>query len=147
MPLVRVPRTLPKILAPGEVDRLLAALRTAPGYGRWCWRWFWAGCGAARCSACGWPMCGSATGALFVAEGKGGHQRVIPVAGRFLQALGDYLQTSAPAAPRTDRLFVVLKGPRRGSRCRPRAWMRSWPAPAAAPGSSTRPATSCATPA
>jgi integrase len=28
VPLVRVPRTLPKILAPGEVDRLLAALRT-----------------------------------------------------------------------------------------------------------------------
>src|SRR5438034_3118428 len=28
VPLVRVPRPLPKILAPGEVDRLLAALRT-----------------------------------------------------------------------------------------------------------------------
>ena len=28
VPLVRVPRTLPKVLAPGEVDRLLGALRT-----------------------------------------------------------------------------------------------------------------------
>ena len=28
VPLVRVPRTLPRILAPGEVDRLVAALRT-----------------------------------------------------------------------------------------------------------------------
>ena len=29
VPLVRVPRTLPRILSPGEVDALLAALRTA----------------------------------------------------------------------------------------------------------------------
>ena len=51
---------------------------------------------------------------LFAAEGKGGHQRVIPVADRFLAVLGDYLHDERPAASSTDRLFVVLKGPRRG---------------------------------
>jgi integrase len=36
------------------------------------------------------------------------------VAGRFLRALGDYLHDERPAAAPTDRVFVVLKGPRRG---------------------------------
>lgn len=48
---------------------------------------------------------------LFDAEGKGGHQRVIPVADRFLGALGDYLHDERPATASTDRVFVVLKGP------------------------------------
>lgn len=51
---------------------------------------------------------------LFVAEGKGGHHRVLPVADRFLAAVGDYLHDERPAGAPTDRLFVVLKGPRRG---------------------------------
>lgn len=51
---------------------------------------------------------------LFIAEGKGGHHRVIPVADRFLRALGNYLHDERPAAAVTERLFVVLKGPRRG---------------------------------
>jgi len=51
---------------------------------------------------------------LFVAEGKGGHQRVVPVADRFFGALGGYLHTERPKAASTDRVFVVLKGPRRG---------------------------------
>jgi site-specific recombinase XerC len=44
VPLVRVPRTLPRVLDPSEVDRLFAALRT----GRWSRPWCWAGYGAAR---------------------------------------------------------------------------------------------------
>jgi integrase/recombinase XerD len=54
--LVRVPRTLPKILSPSEVDRLLAALRT--GTVRWCSL----GCVAARCWVCGSVTCRWATG-------------------------------------------------------------------------------------
>ena len=50
---------------------------------------------------------------LFVAEGKGGHQRVVPIADRFFAAVGDYLVDERPTTD-TDRLFVVLKGPRRG---------------------------------
>jgi site-specific recombinase XerD len=51
---------------------------------------------------------------LVIVEGKGGHHRVVPAGGRFFAALGDYLHDERPAAAPTDRVFVVLKGPRRG---------------------------------
>jgi site-specific recombinase XerD len=50
---------------------------------------------------------------LAVTEGKGGHHRIVPVANRFFDALGAYLHDERPATT-TDRVFVVLKGPRRG---------------------------------
>jgi site-specific recombinase XerD len=51
---------------------------------------------------------------LVVVAGKGGHHRVVPAANRFFEALGCYLHQERPAAAATDRVFVVLKGPRRG---------------------------------
>ena len=51
---------------------------------------------------------------LAVVEGKGGHHRVVPAADRFFEELGAYLHSERPAAVATDRVFVVLKGPRRG---------------------------------
>jgi site-specific recombinase XerD len=51
---------------------------------------------------------------VFVVEGKGGHHRVVPIANRFFDALGDYLHDERPGTATTDRLFVALKGPRRG---------------------------------
>ena len=51
---------------------------------------------------------------LVIAEGKGGQHRVVPAANRFFGALGDYLHAERPPDARTDRVFVVLKGPRRG---------------------------------
>ena len=39
---------------------------------------------------------------------------MVPVANRFFDALGAYLHDERPANARTDRVFVVLKGPRRG---------------------------------
>jgi integrase/recombinase XerD len=39
---------------------------------------------------------------------------VVPVANRFFDALGSHLHDEPPANARTDRVFVVLKGPRRG---------------------------------
>jgi site-specific recombinase XerD len=112
VPLVRVPRTLPKILAPAEVDRLLDALRTrrdramvlAMVLG-----------GLRRCEVLGLRLedLGVGDKRLFVAEGKGGHQRVVPIADRFFAAAGDYLRAERPTVS-TNRLFVVLKGPRRG---------------------------------
>jgi site-specific recombinase XerD len=111
-PLVRVPRTLPKILSPGEVTTLLAALRThrdramvlAMVLG-----------GLRRCEVLGLHVPDVRVGdrSLFVAEGKGGHQRVVPVANAFFAAVGDYLREERPATS-TDRVFVALKGPRRG---------------------------------
>jgi integrase/recombinase XerD len=113
VPLVRVPRTLPKILAPAEVDRLLDALRTDRDKAMVLAMVL---AGLRRCEVLGLRMADVRVGdrRLFVVEGKGGHQRVVPVAGRFLQVLGDYLHDERPATASTDRLFVVLKGPRRG---------------------------------
>ena len=51
---------------------------------------------------------------LFVAEGKGGRQRLVPVSARFFTSLGAYLEHERPAASPTSRVFVVLKQPRRG---------------------------------
>jgi len=51
---------------------------------------------------------------LFVASGKGGRERIVPVSGRFFEALGRYLESERPSGGATDRCFVVLKGPRRG---------------------------------
>jgi site-specific recombinase XerD len=113
VPLVRVPRTLPKILDPGEVDALVGALRTqrdramvlAMVLG-----------GLRRCEVLGLRLADLWVGErrVFIAEGKGGHQRVVPIADRFFGAVGDYLHDERPRPSATDRVFVVLKGPRRG---------------------------------
>jgi integrase/recombinase XerD len=39
---------------------------------------------------------------------------VVPAANRFFGALGSYLHDERPCDAGTDRVFVVLKGPRRG---------------------------------
>ena len=51
---------------------------------------------------------------VFIAEGKGGRQRLIPVSGQFFAAVAAYLDTERPPGTGSDRVFVVLKGPRRG---------------------------------
>jgi site-specific recombinase XerD len=51
---------------------------------------------------------------VFIAEGKAGRQRLIPVSGRFFTAVAAYLDAERPARASTGRVFVVLKGPRRG---------------------------------
>ncbi len=51
---------------------------------------------------------------VFVAEGKGGRQRIVPVSARFFSTVAAYYDTERPRTSTTDRIFVVLKGPRRG---------------------------------
>jgi site-specific recombinase XerD len=51
---------------------------------------------------------------LFVAEGKGGHQRLVPISSPFFATLRASLDTERPADATTERVFVVLKGPHRG---------------------------------
>jgi site-specific recombinase XerD len=113
VPLVRVPRTLPKILSPVEVNALVGALRTdrdramvfAMVLG-----------GLRRCEVLGLRLgdVQVAERSLFIAEGKGGHQRVIPISNMFFAAVGDYLRGERPRDADTDRVFVTLKGPTRG---------------------------------
>jgi site-specific recombinase XerD len=114
VPLVRTPRTLPRILAPAQVDVLLAALRT--------WRdramveAMVLG-GLRRCEGLGLRLADLdvAQRRVFIAEGKGGHQRLIPVSGRFFASVASYLDIERPAEADPDHVFVVLKGRRRGA--------------------------------
>ena len=113
MPLTRRTRKLPRILTPVEVDALTAALRThrdramvaAMVLG-----------GLRRCEVLGLRMedLRVAERRVFIADGKGGHQRLVPVSTRFFAAVAAYLDTERPAEGDTDRVFVVLKGPNRG---------------------------------
>jgi site-specific recombinase XerD len=113
VPLVRSPRTLPQILEPGEVDALTAALRThrdramvaAMVLG-----------GLRRCEVLGLRLGDLRVGErrVFIAEGKGGHQRLVPVSARFFTEVSTYLEAERPARAATDAVFTVLKGPRRG---------------------------------
>jgi site-specific recombinase XerD len=113
VPLLRTPRTLPRVLAPVEVDALLAALRThrdramvlAMLLG-----------GLRRCEVLGLRLHDVHAGErrLFVAAGKSGHQRIVPVSNRFFAALADYLSLERPEEADVERVFVVLRGPRRG---------------------------------
>jgi site-specific recombinase XerD len=51
---------------------------------------------------------------VFIVEGKGGHQRLVPVSERFFVSVAAYLHRERPAGCDSDRVFVVLKGPNRG---------------------------------
>jgi integrase/recombinase XerD len=99
VPLVRAPRTLPRVLDPAEVDALTAALRThrdramaaamVLGGLRWC------------------EVLGLRLGDLrfgerrvLVAEGKGGHRRLIPVSPRFFAEVSPtWRQSARPRRP------------------------------------------------
>jgi integrase/recombinase XerD len=112
-PLVRVPRTLPRILSPEEADRLVGALRRHRDRAMVLGMLL---AGLRRCEVLGLRLgdVQVADRRLMVVEGKGGHHRVVPAADRFFGELGAYLHGERPAAAATDKVFVVLKGPRRG---------------------------------
>lgn len=111
--LIPTPRTLPRVLSPGDVDDLMAAMRRhrdramveAMVLG-----------GLRRCEVLGLRLGDVNAGErrLFIAEGKGGRQRIVPVSARFFATLGHYLEDERPKTTATDRVFLVLKGPRRG---------------------------------
>jgi integrase/recombinase XerD len=110
---VRRPRMLPRVLSPVEVDRLLGALRMQRD------RAIVLGMllgGLRRCEVLGVRLGDVNPGErrLFVASGKGGRERIVPVCGWFFEALGAYLQFERPQGVSTDAVFLVLKGPRWG---------------------------------
>jgi site-specific recombinase XerD len=56
---------------------------------------------------CGWRICGVAERRVFIAEGKGGHQRLLPVSRRFFDHVAAYLECERPAGAAT----AVAGGP------------------------------------
>ncbi len=85
------------MLNPAEVTGLLAALRTSRDTAMVHAMLFG---GLRRCEALGLRLADVhlAGRRLFVADGKGGHQRIIPVSGQFFTALAAYLNRKT--APR-----------------------------------------------
>ena len=113
VPLIRTPRTLPRIVDPAEVDLLLAACRTLRDRGMFEAMVFG---GLRRCEVLGLRLddLDAAHRQIFIVEGKGGHQRQIPISRRWFSTVGDYLRIERPVEATTDQVFVVLKGQRRG---------------------------------
>ena len=131
-PLLRTPRTLPRVLGPGEVETALGAVNTARDRAMLLAMVLG---GLRRCEVLGLRVSDLSPGErrVFVAEGKGGHQRLIPISGQFFAAVGDYLDRERPRVTTigcsscfVDRGVVC--------RCRPPAWTRSSTVSASAPG-------------
>ncbi len=112
-PLIRTPRTLPRVLAPGDVIGLLGAVRR------------WRDRAMLEAMVLGGLRCCEVVGLrvedlqptqrrVFIADGKGGHQRVVPLSAQFFASVSNYLSTERPSGAVSDRLFVSLKGARRG---------------------------------
>jgi integrase/recombinase XerD len=110
-PLIR--RTLPRVLAPADAEAFMGALRMQRD--RAMVQVMLLG-GLRRCEVLGLrlPDLHSGERRVFVAEGKGGRQRIVPVSARLFSTVAAYYEAERPRTCGTDRVFVVLKGSRRG---------------------------------
>jgi site-specific recombinase XerD len=113
VPLVRPVRHLPRVLDPVEVTALVAALRKHRDRAIVEAMLL---AGLRRSETLGLRFTDVHWGQrrLFIADGKGGHQRLVPISSRFLTSLRAYLDDERPVDATTERVFVVLKGPNRG---------------------------------
>ena len=112
LPLVRGVRRLPRILDPDEIDALMGALRTerdpamtqAMVLG-----------GLRRCEVLGLRLGDLRLGEwrVLIREGKGGHERLVPLSPTFFSTAARYMDHERPETT-SDALFVALKGARRG---------------------------------
>jgi len=113
-PLIRTLRTLPKVLDPADVMSLLGAVRR------------WRDRAMIEAMVLGGLRCCEVIGLrledlqptnrrVFIADGKGGHQRLIPMSAQFFQSVSKYLSLERPSDSSSDALFVVLKSARAGS--------------------------------
>lgn len=113
VPLLRAPRTLPRIIPPAVATAFLTALRTqrdramaeAMLFG-----------GLRRGEVLGLRLRDIQPGEhrVFVTAGKGGHQRVVPISPRFFATLAAYLTEERPTTD-VEQVFVVFKGSHRGA--------------------------------
>ena len=119
VPLVRAVRPLPQILEPDDVSALLRALR------KWRDRAMVEAMllgGLRRAEVLGLRLEDLRPGErrVFVADGKGGHQRLVPMSPRFFSSVANYLGSERPDDVDDEFVFVVLKGPNRGQRLSPK---------------------------
>lgn len=87
-PLLRTPRTLPRVLGPADVETVLGAMNTARDRGMVFAMLLG---GLRRCEVLGLRVGDLSPGErrVFISEGKGGHQRLIPISAQFFSAVGD----------------------------------------------------------
>ena len=113
VPLLRAPRTLPRVVSPEVANAFLAALRTHRD--RAMAEAMLLG-GLRRGEVLGLRLRDVSPGErrVFIADGKGGHQRVVPISPRFFTSLAAYLTEERPSTE-AEQVFVVLKGPHRGA--------------------------------
>lgn len=112
-PLIRAPKKLPRVLSPDEVVALTTALRTDRDRAMIS---LMVHAGLRRCEVLGLRFGDVHIGdrRVFIANGKGGHQRLVPVITSFFTILADYLANERPRDAVDDHVFVVLKGRNRG---------------------------------
>lgn len=112
LPLVRGVRRLPRILDPDDVEVLVGELRTERD--RAMVEAMLLG-GLRRCEVLGLRLSDLRLGEwrVFVAEGKGGYERLIPISPTFFHSVARYMDDERPETD-SDALFVSLRGPRRG---------------------------------
>jgi integrase len=112
IPLVRPVRHLPRILDHDDVIKFVAALRKDRDRAMIDAMLL---AGLRRCEVLGLRLQDIRWGErrLFIADGKGGHQRIVPISPRFFDTLRRYLDNERPADAETPFVFVVLKGPNR----------------------------------
>jgi integrase/recombinase XerD len=113
LPLVRGVRRLPRILDPEEIEALMGALRTdrdramaqAMVLG-----------GLRRCEVLGLRLGDLRLGEwrVLITEGKGGHQRLVPLSPTFFATVARYLNHERPPDATSDSVFLSLKGSHRG---------------------------------
>ncbi len=112
MPLVKTPRTLPQPLEEEEVSRFLGSLYTIRDRAMFLLMLLG---GLRKSEVLGLVLddinYGQST--VMVREGKGGHQRLVPVSSVALEDTLRYINEERPSTS-SKRIFLVLKGPHRG---------------------------------
>lgn len=113
LPLVRGVRRLPRVLDPTDVEVLMGELRTERD--RAMVQAMVLG-GLRRCEVLGLHLGDLRLGEckVLVTEGKGGHERLVPLSPTFFKTVARYLDHERPDDAPNDALFVALKGRRRG---------------------------------
>lgn len=111
-PLVRTPRTLPQPLEAEEISRFLGSLRTLRDRAM-ILLMLVGGLRKGEVVALALEDIDLGKHTVMVREGKGGHQRLVPVSTSALEALLRYLNEERPPSS-SGKVFLALKGPRRG---------------------------------